>query len=264
MEDEVLMLEVPSAVQAFIEAGALFVVNNSGGKDSQAMQALLRQIVPASQLLVIHAHLEGEEWSGTWEHVLAMSKGLRTIKALPTKTFEQMVEHRGMFPSPANRQCTSDLKRGPIEREIRRFLKDHPEFGGQVINCMGMRAQESPARSKLQVWKKSAGNSIAGRTWYDWLPIHDLTVEQVFQVIAGAGQTAHWAYAAGASRLSCMFCIMASKADLTVAARLNPEAYAQRVRLERRVGHTINMGGVPLDQVVGIPLAAEQPDLFAA
>jgi DNA sulfur modification protein DndC len=78
------------------------------------------------------------------------------VIAHPSKTFFDMVEHRGMFPSPSTRQCTSDLKRGPIEREIRRYLKAHPEFGGLVVNCMGMRAEESPGRSKLQTFKRNA------------------------------------------------------------------------------------------------------------
>lgn len=243
---------MPKEVRRLLDAGALFAVCNSGGKDSQAMLILLRAIIPADQLLVIHAHLEGEEWEGVREHVGAISAGLELVIAEPVKTFAQMVERRGMFPSPQQRQCTSDLKRGPIDREIRRYLAAHPEFRGQVVNCMGMRAQESPARSKLAPFKPNKRNSVGGRAWFDWLPIQDLTVEQVFQVIADAGQEPHWAYAAGMSRLSCMFCIMAGEHDLTTAARLNPAAYAERVALEKRIGHTISMDGRGLEAVTGI------------
>lgn len=252
-------LLIPPQVRKLVDAGALFAVNNSGGKDSQAMLILLRAIVPAEQLLVVHAHLEGEEWDGVREHVEAMSQGLNLVIAAPVKTFAQMVERRGMFPSPQQRQCTSDLKRGPIDREIRRHLAAHPEFEGQVVNCMGMRAQESPARSKLVSLKPNRRNSVAGRAWFDWLPIQDMTVDQVFAVIADAGQRAHWAYAAGMSRLSCMFCIMASQHDLRTAARLNPAAYADRVALERRIGHTISMDGRGLEAVTGIASAPQPP-----
>jgi 3'-phosphoadenosine 5'-phosphosulfate sulfotransferase (PAPS reductase)/FAD synthetase len=245
-------LLMPREIRRLLEAGALFAVNNSGGKDSQAMLILLRAIIPAEQLLVVHAHLKGEEWEGVREHVEKMSAGLPLVIAEPVKTFAQMVERRGMFPSPQQRQCTSDLKRGPIDREIRRYLAAHPRFGGQVVNCMGMRAQESSARSKLASVKRSARNSVAGRDWWDWLPIQDLTVEQVFQVIADAGEKPHWAYGAGMSRLSCMFCIMASQHDLRTAAQLNPAAYAERVALENRIGHTINMAGLGLEAVTGI------------
>lgn len=250
-----IRIHVPAPVQALIDGGALFAVNNSGGKDSQAMLALLRQVVPASQLVVVHAHLAGEEWDGVEDHVRAMSAGLDVVIADPAKTFVQMVEHRGRFPSPQQRQCTSDLKRTPIDREIRRYLAKHPEFCGRVVSCQGMRAQESSSRSKLATFKPSARNSIAGRAWFDWLPIHELTAAQVFQAIAEAGQQAHWAYRAGMTRLSCMFCIMASQTDLRTAARLNPEAYRERVLLERRVRHTMNMEGRSLEDVTGIRLA---------
>lgn len=249
-----IQLTVPAEIRELIEAGALFAVNNSGGKDSQAMLALLRQVVPARQLMVVHAHLAGEEWDGVEDHVREISAGLDVVIAEPAKTFVQMVEHRGMFPSPQQRQCTSDLKRTPIDREIRRYLKAHPAFGGLVVSCQGMRAQESSSRSKLEAFKANKRNSIAGRRWFDWLPIHDLTAAEVFQVIAEAGQQPHWAYRAGMTRLSCMFCIMASQADLRTAARLNPEAYRERVLLERRVRHTMNMEGRGLEDVTGIAI----------
>lgn len=243
---------VPAEVRALIDAGALFAVNHSGGKDSQAMLAILRKHVPAAQLIVIHAHLEGEEWEGVREHIAATCEGLDVLIAEPVKTFAEMVERRGMFPSPQQRQCTSDLKRGPIERELRRHLKAHPEFRGQIVNCMGLRADESAQRAKAQTFTRNAGNSVAGREWFDWLPIHSLTTPQVFDTIRAAGQRPHWAYGAGMTRLSCMFCIMASASDLRTAARLNPEAYAERVALERRVGHTANMQGRGLEEVTGI------------
>lgn len=245
-------LEIPAAVQAVIDAGGLVAVNDSGGKDSQAMKALILAAVPIDQVLIVHAPLEGEEWEGTLAHVEANLGGAPLILAHATKTFEQMVERRGMFPSPKNRQCTSDLKRDPITREIRRYLAANPRFGGMVVNAMGMRAQESSSRAKLNPAKANARNSVAGRTWIDWLPIHDATADQVFAIIAAAGQKPHWAYAAGASRLSCMFCIMASARDLTLAATLNPDAYRGRVALEKRVGHTISMDGRGLEAVTGI------------
>ena len=56
--------------------------------------------------------------------------------------------------------------------------------------------------------------SVAGRDVFDWLPVFHLSTQQVFRVIRDAGQAPHWAYAAGMSRLSCSFCILASRADL--------------------------------------------------
>lgn len=239
-------------VMDLVQRGALFVLNDSGGKDSQAMKAYVRAIVPADQLLIVHAALGDVEWEGTLGHVHSTSAGLPVVLAHSATTFFDMVERRGMFPSPANRQCTSDLKRGPIEREIRRYLKANPRFGGLIVNCMGMRAEESTDRSKLTTFKRSERNSKAGRNWFEWLPIHSWTVDQVFGAIAKAGQHPHWAYAAGMSRLSCCFCIMASKEDLTTAARLNPDLYRRYVETERQLGFTLSMSRRTLPEITGI------------
>ncbi len=246
-------MSVSEPIQTLINRNALFVVNHSGGKDSQAMLAELRRFVPAAQLVVVHAPLDGVEWDGTLDHVYADAADLPVILAPAVKTFVEMVEHRGMFPSPQQRQCTSDLKRGPIDREIRRYLKSHPEHNGLVVSCMGLRAGESDARAKAEPFKLNKRNSVAGREWYDWLPIHDMHWIEVVTTIAQESPIdLHWAYQAGMSRLSCQFCIMSSTADKITAAILAPEAYDEMVALERRVGHTIDMTGKGLEEVTGI------------
>ncbi len=240
-------------IQQLIEAGALFAVNHSAGKDSQAMLIRLRGIgVPDSQMVIIHADLGEVEWAGNLEHIKRWAGDIPIIIARARRELLEMVEDRGMWPSPKFRQCTSDLKRGPIERELRRYLKARPRFKSTIVNCMGMRAEESPARAKQKTFKRNDRNSKAGRAWYDWLPIHSMTKKQVFGAITRAGQTPHWAYAKGMSRLSCAFCIMASKSDLTTAANLRPELFAKYVALEKRIGHTLSMSGLGLEAVTGV------------
>lgn len=246
---------VPAHVTALIAAGCLVVINDSGGKDSQAMKAMLVRTVPAKQLLVIHAILEGEEWEGTLEHVQATTpEGIEVKTCRAEKTYEDMVRSRGMFPSPKYRQCTSDLKRDPINKLIRAHLKAHPEFGGVVISAMGLRAQESANRAKAKTWKLNERNSVAGRTWYEWLPIHAMTTGEVFASIQAVGQEPLWVYKAGMKRASCQFCIMACQADLIRAAQLAPAAYQARAKLEREIGFTINMEGKTLPEVTGIAI----------
>jgi DNA sulfur modification protein DndC len=206
-----------------VAQGALFVINHSGGKDSQAMLIHVRRFVPDSQIVIIHADLPEVDWEGIQEHIEANSFGLPVHVCRAGKTFFDMVEHRGMFPSPKNRQCTSDLKRDPIVKTIRQISKATGQL--LIVNCMGMRAEESPGRAKLDTLKLSERNSKAGRTWYEWLPIHDFSTAQVFKTISAAGQRPHWAYDAGMTRLSCCFCIMASQADLRTAAELRPALY---------------------------------------
>ena len=59
-----LSTAIPTQVIDLIGRGALFVVNHSGGKDSQAMYLLLRQHVPAAQMVIVHADLGAVEWAG--------------------------------------------------------------------------------------------------------------------------------------------------------------------------------------------------------
>lgn len=242
---------LPASVRDLIQRGAIFVVNHSGGKDSQAMFHFIRRHVPDHQIRVVHAVLPEVEWDGVEDHIRATigNHELHTCRA--RRTLLEMIEERGMFPSPSLRQCTSDLKRGPIERTIR-------QMGVKlIVNCMGMRAQESSSRAKLSDFKFSDRNSKAGREWYDWLPIHHWSSEQVFSYIAHVGQRPHWAYAQGMSRLSCCFCIMASRSDLQAAARLNPALYRRYVELERSTGQVMLMpskahGRQTLEDVTGI------------
>lgn len=244
--------EVPDEILDLRDRGAIFMINHSGGKDSQAMYAFLRRHIPDHQIKVLHAILPEVEWDGVMEHIERnIVHPLITCQA--GKTLLEMVERRGMFPSPSFRQCTSDLKRGPLEKTIR-------QTGDKlIVNCMGMRAQESSNRSKLEPLKFADAKSKNDRQWYEWLPIHSWKVEEVFGIIDYVGQKPHWAYEKGMSRLSCCFCLMSSKADLTIAANLNPALYRRYVELERSTGHVMLMpskkhGRLTLEQVTGVYL----------
>lgn len=244
------------------DAGALFVVNHSGGKDSQALLIRVLELVPAAQVLVVHATLGEAEWPGALEHAQQQAEaiGVPFVVAQSVKTFFQMVEHRFLvrpgpnspcWPSASNRQCTSDLKRGPIEREIRRYVKAHGFT--RIVGCLGLRAQESPRRAKAVPWQRNDRQSIAGRTWHEWLPIHDLTTPDVLRTVADADQQLHPAYALGNERLSCVFCIMASASDLRNGALHNPALYAKYVEIERRTGYTMHMSQKSLPELTGVP-----------
>ena len=248
-------IPVPPECGTMIRAGALVVINHSGGKDSQAMTILLPRIVPRDQLVAVHAPLGEVEWPGTVEFIRAtLPPGMPLILApvASGKSLLEAIEERGRFPSPSVRWCTSSTKRGPIERELRHYLKAHPRFGGRLVNAMGMRAEESPARARKTPWRRNDRMSVAGREVFDWLPVFDLSTQDVFRVIRNAGQSPHWAYAAGMSRLSCSFCILASRADLRRAAELRPDLYRTYAELERRIGHTLSPSRIPLPELTGI------------
>jgi hypothetical protein len=77
-----------------------------------------------------------------------------------------------------------------------------------------------------------------------------MTTPEVFKTIRDAGQTPHWAYAAGNSRLSCVFCILASAQDLANGARHRPELLAKYLELEARTGYTMHQSRKPLGELV--------------
>jgi 3'-phosphoadenosine 5'-phosphosulfate sulfotransferase (PAPS reductase)/FAD synthetase len=259
-------------IEDLIRREALFVVNHSGGKDSQAMLIHLLSFIPAGQIVVVHAALGEVEWDGALELARdqAAAAGVPFIVATAVKTFFEMVEHRfkvrpgpnsPCWPSASNRQCTSDLKRGPIQREVRRYAKERGIT--LIVSCMGIRAQESAGRAKQLAFRKNEDQSVAGREWYEWLPIHTWSRQQVFAEIVGAGQEPHWAYAAGNDRLSCVFCIMGSARDLANGAKHRPELFAKYEEIERRTGYTMHMSQKPLRELV-LDATAEvsAPDLF--
>lgn len=239
-------------VERLIAAGAIFFISHSGGKDSQAMYSYVKAIVPDHLIVVVHADLGEVEWDGVQDHIWSTTThGVNVVRA--NKTLLGMVEQRGMWPSAAYRQCTSDLKRGPIFKFIRQYLRDR---GLELaVNCMGLRAQESSARAKRKPLRYNKKESCGHRDVWDWLPIFDWTTDQVFDYIASIGQKPFWAYAEGNERLSCVFCIMGSVNDLRHGAKCNPELYRRYVELERKIGHTIFTKGqtqITLEERTGI------------
>jgi 3'-phosphoadenosine 5'-phosphosulfate sulfotransferase (PAPS reductase)/FAD synthetase len=100
------------------------VVNQSGGKDFTRMLGFVRKKFPETPTYAVMADTG-------FEHVFPISAadfararcaefGLEFhMVRNPKRTYLEMVEQRGMFPSPHYRQCTSDLKRGPIDKFIR-------------------------------------------------------------------------------------------------------------------------------------------------
>lgn len=243
-------------IDALVKSGALFVSNHSGGKDSQTMLIKLLEVIPPKQIVVVHASLGAMEWPGALElaEKQAGGSGLPFIVARARKTLLEMVERRfanrpevPSWPSASTRQCPSDLKRGPIQREVRAYAKAN---GFKVIvNCLGLRAQESPGRAKRQVFRKNETDSNSVLTWYEWLPIHELKVEEVFASIREAGQEPHYAYALGNERLSCVFCIMASRNDLRNGGRHHPELLEQYAALEAHTGYTMHMNRIPIKEL---------------
>jgi 3'-phosphoadenosine 5'-phosphosulfate sulfotransferase (PAPS reductase)/FAD synthetase len=261
-------------IQELIDRKALFVVNHSGGKDSQAMMINLLKVhgVPVEQMLVVHATLGDIEWEGALElaEKQAREAGVPFLVAQARnkkgedKDFFDLVEGRMIskqgtvppFPSASNRQCTSDLKRGPIERVVGGYIRERGIT--LVVNCEGIRAAESVKRSKADPFHRRHGTEKcpdyldrAGREGYNWMPIFDMSTAEVFETIRKNGQEPHWAYAQGNERLSCVFCIMGSVNDLRNGAKHRPELFARYVAWEQASGYTMHESRKSLTELVG-------------
>src|SRR3546814_17084453 len=80
------------------------------------------------------------------------------------------------------------------------------------------------------------------RVYFDWHPVLHLSEDQVFATIEAGGQKPHWAYAAGARRLSCLICIFSSEDDIRAAVSSSEKGarYARRVMaIEEKNDHKI-------------------------
>ncbi|MEM7507643.1 MAG: phosphoadenosine phosphosulfate reductase family protein [Pseudomonadota bacterium] len=243
--------------QKLAAQGAIFYCSHSGGKDSQAMYIALCRLVPLEQIVVVHADLGEVEWEGVQDHIRnTICHDLNVVRA--GKTFFEMVRHRARtrpdvpaWPSSATRQCTSDLKRGPIHKFIRRDMKAR---GAKLaLNCTGLRAEESPNRAKRHPLSLNKSLSVAGREVYEYLPIHHLTTKNVFWIIGQSGQQPFWAYSEN-QRLSCVFCIMGCENDLRHGARQRPDLYQAYCDLEAETGWTMFNGKSLRERVEGSDL----------
>jgi 3'-phosphoadenosine 5'-phosphosulfate sulfotransferase (PAPS reductase)/FAD synthetase len=245
------------------------VINSSAGKDSQCMlDFVVEQCemakVSRQRLVVVHADLGRVEWPGTRELAEAQARhyGLEFVAvSRPQGDLLDHIEQRGMFPSPSARFCTSDMKRGPVMTVFTRLANRSRQEGVRVcriLSCMGMRAQESPARAKSPSFSRNGMASNGRREVDDWLPLHSWNVEDVWSRIEASGVRHHPAYDLGMPRLSCCFCIFSPRRALLLAGKHNPELLAQYVEVERKIEHRFRLE-LPLAEIQQALEKGEEP-----
>lgn len=149
-----------------------------------------------------------------------------------------------------------------------------------VVSAEGIRAGESQDRAGYEPWELDVNLSKQGRIWFHWLPIFEWKSKSdrkvlfegqpdVVEYILSQDQAPFWTYGAtpesmatireivpraehGITRLSCQFCIFGSKKDHWLTAQLDPQGYARMCGLEKDVGSSVSMGGIPLGERTGI------------
>jgi 3'-phosphoadenosine 5'-phosphosulfate sulfotransferase (PAPS reductase)/FAD synthetase len=227
------------------------VANHSGGKDSQRMLGFLRAEFPNVKTYVVMADTGFEHVKPVpaieWGQRQAASFGLELhVVRNPNKTYLEMVERRGKFPSSATRQCTSDLKRGPIEK----FIRHLPEK--IILNCTGIRAAESPKRAKQNPWKVNEGLSVAGRQVWNWMPIFEESLQDVLNWHWSNNQPLHPVYITAyhvdgttggyLRRFSCRVCIFSTNADIRAIYDNDRPAFDAVADLEVKMNFTMRSG----------------------
>ena len=247
-----------------LEEFDLIIINTSGGKDSQTSLDVVANLAKRQgvldRVIAAHAILE-EEWKGTLELVEEQCGryGVQLhVMQRPQGTLLDQVKERKMWPSNKARFCTSDHKRGQIDKiitgESNRLGKKHVK----VLNCMGLRAMESRARSKKNSFELDKRRSNGKRTVYTWLPIFEWSTEQVWANIKASGVRYHWAYDLGMPRLSCCFCIFAGRDALLLAGHHNKGLLEKYVAVEKEIGHTFRKE-LPIINILDAVNAGEQP-----
>jgi 3'-phosphoadenosine 5'-phosphosulfate sulfotransferase (PAPS reductase)/FAD synthetase len=159
---------------------------------------------------------------------------------------------RAVMPwmKPSQRFCTSDHKRDQQAKLLTRLAGEvRPGRRVRILQCMGMRAAESPARAKLRPFYLDRRTSNGRKTVHVWLPIHGMSEAEVWADVKASGVRHHWAYDLGMPRLSCCFCIYAPKPALVLAARHMPELARDYAAVEREVGFTFRQE-LPMAEVI--------------
>ena len=222
-------------------------ISSSGGKDSQAMLYHVVRLAdacnyPRQRIHVLHADLGRIEWPGARELAEEQARlcGLDfRAMARPQGDLLAQVRQRRRWPSSSCRYCTSDHKRTQIDKLLVALGREYgaPQRHVHILHATGLRAEESPARSKRPILAHRP-SSCSYRTVLDWLPIHAWTKAQVWQTIHKSGLPWHYAYDLGMPRLSCVFCIFAPRPALLLAGRHNPELLQEYINVEREIEHT--------------------------
>lgn len=228
----------------------LILVNSSAGKDSLVMldvvAKLAREAGCLERVVVVHCDLGRVEWPGTVDlvHKQAAVYGLPVeVEKRPQGDLLDHVRERGMWPSSTARYCTSDHKRGQSAKVVTRLV--NAKYNGtplRVLECLGFRADESPARAKRHAFTRNRRLSNGKRLVDTWLPIHDWSEGQVWDRIRGQDLPYHPAYDLGMPRLSCCFCIFAPREALILAGRHNRELLNEYVQVEAAIDHEFRQG----------------------
>jgi 3'-phosphoadenosine 5'-phosphosulfate sulfotransferase (PAPS reductase)/FAD synthetase len=243
-------------INAAITANCAVAIGVSGGKDSAAGAFRTIEYLDAvghqGARILIHSHLGRVEWRQSLPACERLADRLRLDLVVVRREAGDLLDRWRVrwannvrrysdlccvklilpWSTASMRFCTSEMKTAIIARDlVRRFPHQ------TILSVSGIRRQESSRRAvapvaKVQPKLHSAGFQTSG---LDWHPILEWTLSDVLEYLQAKNFPLHDAYARyGSSRVSCVFCVLASRRDLAAAALCedNHEVYRELVRLE--------------------------------
>ena len=239
------------------------IASVSGGKDSTAMCLYLKELGIPYRAVHMDTGWEHADTDAYVREVLPDIVGpIETIKAeIKVKeaarphierieamlgresSMVRMILNKGRMPSRQGRFCTKELKIFPMREHLSGLDVD-------PINCTGIRAAESAARSKLPEWED--WNLGSGEFIEQWRPLIHWSDQDVVDIHKRHSVPPNPLYLSGAHRVGCWPCIYARKAEIRQMAEIDPArvdvlevledtvtAIAQERQLQRGVPQTI-------------------------
>lgn len=164
----------------------------------------------------------------------------RAIELLkPTgNPFLDMCLVKGIFPSAKARFCTVELKRDPMfEQAYMPYL----ERGVSVTAWQGVRADESRSRALLPE-SDLVGRYPNGATHWNYRPMLQWSVEQVFAQHKKHNVKPNPLYSVGMGRVGCMPCIFCRKKELLQIASRFPDQIERIAQWEALIGSISKRG----------------------
>jgi len=222
-DSETLTFEVKRKLKSLNFRGIFVLIHSELGliEHKESLDQCQKLAVQTdSELIVVRPNLPMIE---RWERRLVDN----------SRRFENLERVKLLMPwsSSAMRFCTAEEKVAPITQELKRRYP-----GKFIINAVGLRRDESRNRAKKPVWKESVElRAVKTQTsGIDWYPILDYSISDVLQVHDRENFPLHPAYARGNERVSCAFCVLASRNDLKAGLTdpYNLAAFRRIVALE--------------------------------
>lgn len=165
------------------------------------------------------------EWSVEIAH-----RALELLHPSGNPFFDMCMVH-GRFPSTRVRFCSSELKKDPIINQVQIPILD---AGDDLRSWQGVRADESPHRALLPENELKLTTASGAEMW-NYRPILQWTVDQVFAMHDKHGVKPNPLYKQGMGRVGCMPCIHANKNEVLEISKRFPEEFNRVAEWEELV-----------------------------